>query len=78
MRNFLTIVLILVVAIAVIGWYQDWYHVSTNNTDNKVNVDVTVDKNKVKEDTAKAKEKLDDLGHRVKEKAEEAKDKVKR
>jgi hypothetical protein len=63
MRRLLVVLVLLVVGIVCLGFYQGWFHVSTHTTDNKVNTTITVDKDKIHADEEKAKEKVQGLGH---------------
>jgi hypothetical protein len=78
MRGLLFVCVLLVSGVAGLGFYQGWFHLSTDSADDKSNVTFTVDQDKFKKDEEKAKAKVQDLGHQVKEKTtaptEEAKD----
>jgi uncharacterized lipoprotein YehR (DUF1307 family) len=77
MTRLLVLCLLLVIAIAVVGYYRDWFTVAGTNDDQKVNIQVTVDKDKVREDEQRAKEKLQKLGSQIKEGAGKFSEKVK-
>jgi hypothetical protein len=78
MRGLLFVCVLLVAGVASLGFYQGWFHLSTDSADDKSNVTLTVDQDKFKKDEEKAKAKVQDLGHQVKEKTtartEKAKD----
>jgi len=78
MRGLLFVCVLLVTGVAGLGFYQGWFHLSTDSADDKSNVTFTVDQDKFKKDEEKAKEKVQDLGHQVKKKTtaptEKAKD----
>lgn len=82
MKGFLFVCVLLVAGVVGLGFYQGWFHLSTDNADDKSNVTLTVDQDKIKKDEEKAKEKIQDLGHQVKEKTtartEKAKDEERR
>lgn len=62
----LLVVIVLLLAVAIgLGLYRGWFHFSTENTDEKPKVSLTVDEDKIHQD----EEKVQDLGHKVKEKA---------
>jgi hypothetical protein len=64
----LLIVLVLLAAGAIcFGYYLGWFGVSTSSTDQKSNINISVDKEKIREDESKAKQKLDEVGHTIKE-----------
>ncbi len=63
--GFLVIVLIV---IGVIGYYQGWLNVSSANQGGTTNVNVTLDKEKMKESEEKAVKKVQDASRQLKEK----------
>jgi preprotein translocase subunit SecF len=77
MRTLLVAVVLLLVGIAGVGFYQGWFHLSTNSTDQKSSTTITVDKDKIHADEEKAKEKVQGLGQEVKEKTGDLTEKVK-
>ena len=68
MKTLLTVVVLLVVGVAGVGFYQGWFHLSTNSTDQRPNATITVDKDKFHADEEKAKEEMQGLGYKLKEK----------
>ncbi len=68
MRTLMFVVVLLLVGIVGVGFYQGWFQVSTNNTDQKPSATVTVDKDKIHADEQKVKEKMEDFGQQAKEK----------
>jgi hypothetical protein len=77
MRGLLALCVLLVIAIAVVGYYRDWFTVASTNDNQKTNIQVTVDKEKIKEDEQRAKEKLQKMGSQIKEEAGKISEKVK-
>lgn len=77
MGRLITVLVLVVLGIVVLGYYRDWFKVSTNSDNKAVNVNVRVDKEKLKEDEEKAKEKLKEVGSEIKEKTKGVTDKVK-
>jgi len=77
MRGLFVIVVLLLIGVVALGYYRDWFKVTTANDSKAVNVNVTVDKEKVKEDEEKAKEKLKEVGGQIKDKTKGLTDKVK-
>lgn len=67
MKTLLVAVVLLVVGIAGLGFYQGWFRLSTDGTDQKPSATITVDKDKIHADEEKAKEKMEGLGKKVKE-----------
>ena len=68
MRGFLVLLVLLAVVIVGVGLYRGWFEVSTQKTEDKSSVSITMDKNKIKEDEEKVKEKVQDLEHQMKDK----------
>lgn len=64
MKNLLTVVVLLLVGIAGLGFYRGWFHLSTNNTGPKPSATITVDKDKIHADEEEAREKLQELTHK--------------
>jgi len=77
MRRLLVVLVLLVAAIVGFGFYQGWFRVSTDSTDDKVNTTITVDKDKIHADEEKAREKVHGLGQKAKEKTGDLTEKVK-
>ena len=71
MRGFLFLLVLLAVGIGGVGLYRGWFQVSTQKTDDKSTVSISMDQNKIKEDEGKVKERLQDIGHEVKDKTAE-------
>ena len=71
MKNLCTLVVLLLIVIGVVGYYRDWFQLSTDSTDKDTTFHLTVDKEKLKEDEEKAKQKLQEAGEALKEKAKE-------
>ena len=71
MRGFLCLLLLLAVGIGGVGLYRGWFQVSTQKTEDKSTVSISMDQNKIKEDEGKVKDRLQDLGHQVKDKTTE-------
>jgi hypothetical protein len=66
MNRFLIVLLLLVAGIVGLGYYLGWFRLSTDRTDQKTNITITVDQEKIREDEAKAKEKVQEAGQKVK------------
>jgi hypothetical protein len=71
MKNLCTLVVLLVIGIAVLGYFRDWFQFSSESTDKDATFHLTVDKEKLKEDEEKAKQKLHEAGQVLEEKAKE-------
>jgi hypothetical protein len=64
-KGFLVVIVLLLAGVVALGFYRGWFHLSTDNGDQKPNVTLEVDKEKLEADEHKVK----DLGHQAKEKA---------
>jgi hypothetical protein len=77
MKNLLVAVVLLLVVVAVFGYFRGWYALSAANTDHNPSATVTVDPGRIQEDENKAKEAVQGLGHKAKEAITDRADKVK-
>jgi hypothetical protein len=68
MTRLLGVIVLLLIGVGVLGFYQGWFQSSTATTDHKTTFGVTVDRDKIEQDKEKAKEELEKVGERVKEK----------
>ncbi len=79
MNRFLVVLLLLVIAVVGLGFYMGWFRLSSDQTDDKTNINITIDKDKFRKDEDKAIEKVKEVGESIKEKTktetEKAKDK---
>ena len=71
MKNLLVVLFLLLVVIVGLGFYQGWFHLSTDSTDHKPTVTFTVDEDKIQQDEKTAKEKMQDFGHKAKDKTDD-------
>ncbi len=69
MKRFLVVLALIVVIVVGLSFYLGWWSFTSDSTDHKGHLTVTVDKDKIQEDKKKALEKVQDLEHQVKEKA---------
>ena len=69
MKALFGVLLLLLIGIAAVGFYQGWFHFSTNSTGQNSSATITVDKDKIQADEVKVKEKVGELGEKTKEKA---------
>jgi preprotein translocase subunit SecF len=76
-KALLVVVVLLLVGIAGLGFYQGWFHLSTNSTDQKSSTTITVDKDKIQKDEQTVKDKVQGIGQEAKEKTGEQPDNVK-
>jgi hypothetical protein len=70
MRRFLGSLVILLLILAAVGYYQGWFNVSTGSQDQKSNISISVDKEKLRQDADKAAKGLENLADKVKAKVE--------
>jgi hypothetical protein len=71
MMRLLGLLVVLLIAVAAVGYYLDWFKLSTADSSGKTNISVTIDKEKIREDEERAKAKVQDLGQRAKEQAKQ-------
>jgi hypothetical protein len=75
-RLFVALVLVAAGVVA-LGFYQGWFQLSEDKTDQKTNITITIDQDKIKEDRDKAKARLQQAGETAKEKVATPTDKAK-
>jgi hypothetical protein len=66
MKRFAAVIVLVIGAIAAVGFSRGWFNVASDNAAGQSNVTLTVDKDKMHEDKNKAVDKAQDLGHRAK------------
>jgi hypothetical protein len=71
MKRLFFALVVLVVGVVGLGFYLDWFHLSTDRADHKSNINITVDEKKMEHDKEKAKEKIKDLEHDLEHKIKE-------
>jgi hypothetical protein len=64
MIRLLGVLALLLVLVAVIGFYRGWVHAESHDINGQRTVTVTVDKDKVEQDKASAQQQVQDLGHK--------------
>lgn len=73
MKWLLVVLVLLVVGGVGVGFYQGWFHLSTDNTDHHPSVKIEVNEDRIQED----KKKVEGLGGKAKDDAAGRADKVK-
>lgn len=76
MKRFLIALVVLVLVIVGLGFYQGWWRVTSGTAESKSGISFSVDKNRIAEDAQKVKDKVQGLGHRDADKAPEPTDTV--
>lgn len=61
------VLLLVVIGIVGLAIYLGWFRVSSNSTDSKANVTITVDKDKIEADRKKTQEKVKALDSSLKD-----------
>ena len=64
MKALISLLVVLVVCVAAVGFYQGWFSLSRPNSgsgENQINVQLSVDTDKVKADVARAADKASEL-----------------
>jgi hypothetical protein len=77
MSRLITLIVLIIVIVACVGFYMDWFHLSTTGNENKKDITLSVDETKIKADAQKAKEKIKNVEQRVKDKISAPADKSK-
>ena len=77
MKNLVLVVILLLVGIVAVGFYQGWFHFSTNSTVNTSSATITVDEDKIQKDEQKAKDEMQVLRQDAKEKIDDRAGKAK-
>ena len=81
MKTLFGVAFLLLVGIVGVGFYQGWFHFSTNSstngTDHTSSATITVDRDKIRADEGRAKEKMEEFGQKAKEKIGDRTGKVK-
>lgn len=77
MKWLIVVVVLLIIAVVGVGFYQGWFHYSTEDAAGHPSVTVGVDENKFQEDKKKVEGKVEGLGEKAKEGAAGKADKVK-
>jgi hypothetical protein len=70
-RNLVFLIVILALIVGVVGFYLDWFHLSTGGGEHHANVNFSVDKERIKQDEEKAKQAVQDLGNKIRGRQEE-------
>jgi Flp pilus assembly protein TadB len=77
MGRLLFVLVVLVAGVAGLGFFLGWFQLSTDRTEQKTNITITVDQDKIQEDEKKAKEKIQEVEKKVKDKVGAVTDKAK-
>jgi hypothetical protein len=77
MKGAIFILVLVVAGVVGLGFYMDWFHLSSGSDDNKASISLSVDRGKVQEDKDKAVKKVQDVGQEVKDKATPTTEKAK-
>jgi hypothetical protein len=75
-KGLFAVLVVFLLGIAGLGFYQGWFQLSTNNADHKSNVTFSVDQDKIGTDEEKVKDKVRELGQKMKEKTADQTGKV--
>ena len=76
MRNLIFLFVLLLVFIVGLGFYQGWFHLSTDSGDQKPSATITVDKEKILKDEQSVKKAVRDFGQEAKESTGQRTDEV--
>jgi DNA repair exonuclease SbcCD ATPase subunit len=70
-RNLVFVIVIIGLIVGGVGYYRGWFGIATGTDDQKVNLNVTINKDRVKADEERAKQALENVGDKMKRKTEE-------
>jgi hypothetical protein len=68
MNRFLVVLLLLVIGVVALGFYLDWFHLSTDRASEKPSVKIEIDPDKIRQDKDRAIEKVHEAEESIKEK----------
>ena len=68
MKNLVFVLFLILIVVLCVGFYQGWFHFSTNSTGDTSSATITVDKDKIHADEQEAKDKVKEFGQKAKEK----------
>ena len=81
MKSLFGVVVLLLIVIAGVGFYQGWFHFSTNSSTNSAghtsSATITVDQDRIHADEQKAKDEVQGLGREAKDKIGDRAGKIK-
>jgi predicted negative regulator of RcsB-dependent stress response len=77
MKTLFNLIVLLLIVIVAVGFYQGWFHFSTSGADHTSSATISVDQDKIRSDEAKAKEKMEAFGQKVEKKADDRTDEIK-
>lgn len=66
MKTLFGLVFLILIGIAVAGFYRGWFHFSTSSTGETSSATITVDQNKIRADEGKVKEKAKEFEQKAK------------
>ncbi len=69
MRTLLIVLVLLGIGVVGLAFYQGWFHLGSNNVDDKTDVTLTVNKDKFEEDKKKAVVNVQDMEHKIEHRA---------
>lgn len=70
MARLIGAIVIVLAIVAGIGYYLDWFHVSTGQSGQTSNVEISVDKQKIKADEEAVKRKAEEFKDNAKQKVD--------
>jgi hypothetical protein len=73
MKRLIGAIAITLAIVAGVGYYLGWFQFSTNQSGEKSNLEITVDKQKIRDDAEAAKKKAEELKDRAKQTIDDAK-----
>ena len=71
MARLIGAIVIVFVLVAGVAYYLDWFRISTSQSGQKSNIEISVDKQKIQEDEEAARKKAEELKDKAKQKVDE-------
>ena len=68
MRRLFGLVVVVVIVLAVVGYFRGWWNLSTSHDNANTHIDVTVNHDKVKQDAHEAENKVKQGAEKLKQK----------
>jgi hypothetical protein len=62
MKRLIIALVVLVVGVAALGYYEGWYQASTRQSDHKAELNITIDKDKIHDDAERTKQAAENAG----------------
>ncbi|HEV3023453.1 MAG TPA: hypothetical protein VGX76_13355 [Pirellulales bacterium] len=71
MKRLIITLVVLVVGVAALGYFEGWYQASTRQNDHKAELNISIDKDKIHDDAQRAKQAAENAGKELIDKSKE-------